>query len=160
MAHIRRLADAACAGFRHCGGQLGAQQTPQRDANPSVASIGQNQRDWRITDCRWLSPLDEQARVLGLSRSTTWSITRAKHKTTGLSASVIKRMLAQPQLPTETRIAIREYAEQKSAGTYGHNSAQVRRFVAQIKSPVLDPQRSRARRVLDLEPRCIRAHAY
>jgi len=62
-------------------------------------------------------------------------------------------MLAQPQLPTETRIAIREYAEQKSAGTYGHNSAQVRRFVAQIKSPVLDPQRSRARRVLDLEPR-------
>jgi predicted DNA-binding transcriptional regulator AlpA len=90
--------------------------------------------------------LDEQARVLGLSRSTTWSITRAKHKTTGLSASVIKRMLAQPQLPTETRITIREYAEQKSAGTYGHNSAQVRRFVAAL-SPVMKNAQSMNSRV-------------
>ena len=41
--------------------------------------------------------LDEQARVLGLSRSTTWTILHGNHKNSGLSASVIKQMLAQPQ---------------------------------------------------------------
>src|SRR5689334_15453862 len=78
--------------------------------------------------------LDMQATVLGLSRSTTWTITRAQHKSTGLSAAVIKRMLAQPQLPALLRIKIAEYIDQKSAGVYGHNPTQMRRFVAQIKS--------------------------
>jgi hypothetical protein len=73
--------------------------------------------------------LDDQATVLVLSRSTTWTIIRAKHKTTGLSASVIKRMLAQPHLPAPVRIKICEYVDQKSAGIYGHNPSQVRRFV-------------------------------
>jgi predicted DNA-binding transcriptional regulator AlpA len=40
--------------------------------------------------------LDDQASVLGLSRSTTWTIMHGKHKTAGLSASVVKRILAQP----------------------------------------------------------------
>jgi predicted DNA-binding transcriptional regulator AlpA len=73
--------------------------------------------------------LDDQATLLGLSRSTTWTIVRAKHKATGLSASVIKRMLAQPRLPAMVRIKIFEYVDQKSAGMYGHNATQVRRFV-------------------------------
>jgi len=85
--------------------------------------------------------LDKQATVLGLSRSTTWTITRAQHKSTGLSAAVIKRMLAQPQLPALLRVKIAEYIDQKSTGVYGHNPAQIRRFVAQIKAPVLDPHR-------------------
>ena len=76
--------------------------------------------------------LDEQARVLGLSRSTTWTILRAKHKTSGLSASVIKRMLRQPQLPALVRKKIFEYVDEKSAGVYGHSSTQVRRFVAAL----------------------------
>jgi predicted DNA-binding transcriptional regulator AlpA len=80
--------------------------------------------------------LDEQARVLGLSRSTTWTILRAKHKTSGLSASVIKRMLRQPQLPALVRKTIFEYVDEKSAGVYGHNSMQVRRFVAAL-SPMI-----------------------
>lgn len=78
--------------------------------------------------------LDEQATVLGLSRSTTWTITRAQHKSSGLSAAVIKRMLAQPQLPALLRVKIAEYIDQKSAGVYGHNPAQMRRFIAQMKS--------------------------
>jgi hypothetical protein len=78
--------------------------------------------------------LDKQATVLGLSRSTTWTITRAQHKNTGLSAAVIKRMLAQPQLPALLRVKIAEYIDQKSAGVYGHNPAQMRRFVAHIRS--------------------------
>src|SRR5690348_4652960 len=79
--------------------------------------------------------LGEQAAVLGLSRSTTWTILRAKHKNTGLSASVINRMLAQPRLPGSARVKISEYVAQKSAGTYGHNSRQVRRFLAQLQMP-------------------------
>jgi len=80
--------------------------------------------------------LDKQAKALGLSRSTTWTITRAQHKNTGLSAAVIKRMLAQPQLPALLRVKIAEYVDQKSAGVYGHNPVQIRRFVTQI-----DPHR-------------------
>ncbi len=73
--------------------------------------------------------LDDQASVLGLSRSTTWTIMRAKHKNSGLSASVIKQMLAQPQLPALARIRIYEYVEDKSLGRYGHKPSQVRRFL-------------------------------
>jgi hypothetical protein len=73
--------------------------------------------------------LDEQAAVLGLSRSTTWTILRVKHKNSGLSASVIKRMLAQPRLPPVVRTKISEYVDRKSAGMYGHNASQVRRFL-------------------------------
>jgi hypothetical protein len=42
--------------------------------------------------------LDEQAKALGLSRSTAWTIRKASHKASGLSASIISRMLAAPEL--------------------------------------------------------------
>jgi predicted DNA-binding transcriptional regulator AlpA len=77
--------------------------------------------------------LDEQAGVLGLPRSTTWSIIQAKHKTSGLSGSVINQMLAQPQLPTPVRIKILEYVNEKQAGQYGHKPLQVRRFLAALQ---------------------------
>jgi response regulator of citrate/malate metabolism len=41
--------------------------------------------------------LDEQAKALGLSRSTAWTIRKASHKASGLSASIINRMLAAPE---------------------------------------------------------------
>ena len=34
--------------------------------------------------------LDEQAKALGLSRSTTWTILRANHKKSGLSAAILR----------------------------------------------------------------------
>src|SRR3954471_3249814 len=52
--------------------------------------------------------LDEQARVLGLCRSTTWVILKANHKSTGLSAVVINRMLEAPTLPSTVRAKILE----------------------------------------------------
>jgi hypothetical protein len=76
--------------------------------------------------------LDEQARVLGLSRSTTWTIIRAKHKNSGLSALLIKRMLARPRLPPVARRKILEYIEERSLGMYGHNPSQIRRFLAAL----------------------------
>src|SRR5204863_6851493 len=43
--------------------------------------------------------LDQQAKILGLPRSTTWTIIRADHKSSGLSAAVINRILSTSQLP-------------------------------------------------------------
>jgi oligoribonuclease (3'-5' exoribonuclease) len=79
-----------------------------------------------------LVSLDEQADALGLSRSTTWSVLKAKHKASGLSAAVIKRMLASSQVPPAVRQKILEYVEEKAAGVYGHNEKQRRRFADQL----------------------------
>jgi predicted DNA-binding transcriptional regulator AlpA len=76
--------------------------------------------------------LDEQAKALGLSRSTAWTIRRACHKASGLSASLINRMLAAPELPPLVRSKIREYVEEKAAGLYGGSRSQRRKFAARL----------------------------
>jgi predicted DNA-binding transcriptional regulator AlpA len=78
--------------------------------------------------------LPEQASVLGLPRSTTWTILNAKHKNYGLSAAVIKRMLAQPHLPRLVRSKICEYVNEKCAGRYGDNPQRMRRFSSALSS--------------------------
>ena len=73
--------------------------------------------------------LDDQAATLGLSRSTTWTILKAKHKNYGLSAALINRILVKPDLNPRVRVKIVEYVREKAAGSYGHNTTQTRRFV-------------------------------
>jgi hypothetical protein len=92
--------------------------------------------------------LDDQANALGLPRSTTWTILHTQHKNRGLSASVIKRMLAQTQLPGLVRRKIVEYIEQKSCGAYGHSPRQVRHFASGLAAIDRDGANSpcRARR--------------
>ena len=79
-----------------------------------------------------LRTLDQQAKALGLARSTTWTILKANHKASGLSADVINLMLAAPQLPPLVRAKILEYVEEKAAGLYGHGAMQRRRFAARL----------------------------
>src|SRR6516164_9797302 len=76
--------------------------------------------------------LDQQSEALGLVRSTTWTILRANHKGSGLSAAIIKRMLLWPQLPPLARSIIVEYTRDKLAGVYGGSRAQRRRFFARL----------------------------
>jgi hypothetical protein len=76
--------------------------------------------------------LDQQAKALGLARSTAWTILQANHKSSGLSATVIIRMLATPQLPPIVRAIILEYVDEKAAGIYGHGKLQLRRFTARL----------------------------
>ena len=76
--------------------------------------------------------LDEQAKALGLSRSTAWTIRRPNHKASGLSASLINRMLAAPELPSLARTKILEYVEEKAAGLYGGSRSQRRKFAARL----------------------------
>jgi hypothetical protein len=77
--------------------------------------------------------LDEQAKVLGLPRSTAWTIRRASHKASGLSASIINRMLAAPELPLIVRAKILEYIQEKTTGLYGGSQSQRRRFTARLR---------------------------
>ena len=72
--------------------------------------------------------VNQQAKALGLSRSTVWTIRKASHKASGLSASIINRMLASPQLPPLARSKIMEYVEEKAAGLYGGPAAGRRRL--------------------------------
>src|SRR5262249_38627215 len=76
--------------------------------------------------------LDEQAKALGLPRSTAWTIRKASHKASGLSASIINRMLAAPELPPLARTKILECVEEKAAGIYGGSRSQRRKFAAQL----------------------------
>ena len=76
--------------------------------------------------------LDQQAKSLGLGRSTAWAILRGNHKSSGLSAATIKRMLASPQLPRSARKIILEYVKEKSAGAYGHGEQRLHKFRARL----------------------------
>jgi len=76
--------------------------------------------------------LDEQATALGLSRSTTWTILRAKHKNYGLSGALIDRILKRPGLDGRVRAKLVEYVQEKVSGFYGHNKTQLRRFTERL----------------------------
>lgn len=78
--------------------------------------------------------LDQQAKVLGLSRSTAWTILKAAHKNSGLSAAVINRMLNAPHLPQAIRALILEYVEEKRAGLYGDDRVRAKRFSERIET--------------------------
>ena len=87
--------------------------------------------------------IDQQAKALGLGRSTAWTILKANHKASGLSAAVINRMLAAPRLPPLVRDKIFEYIDEKVAGSYGHSKTQIRRFSARLSGKGLNkPERT------------------
>jgi hypothetical protein len=79
--------------------------------------------------------LDAQAAALGLSRSTTWTILKGNHKSSGLSAAIINRVLATPQLPPLIHTKILEYVEEKTAGLYGDGKTGLRKYVALLSIP-------------------------
>jgi hypothetical protein len=72
--------------------------------------------------------LDEQAVTLGLSRSTAWTILNANHKSSGLSARTISRILRSSQLPGPARQRMFEYIQEKIEGLYGHTENRRREF--------------------------------
>ena len=74
--------------------------------------------------------LDEQAATLGLSRSTAWSILNPNHKSSGLSARTISRILRSTRLPSSSSVRQRmfEYIQEKIEGLYGHTDRRRREF--------------------------------
>ena len=87
-----------------------------------------------LVECGFVT-LDEQAYVLGLSRSTTWTVLRAMHKNSGLSAMTINRMLATDHLPLRVRLKLLEYVAEKMSGAYGDQKHRLKAFASRI-SPV------------------------
>jgi hypothetical protein len=81
---------------------------------------------------RGFASLDDQAAVLGLSRSSTWMILNRKHKASGLTSSVINRILRSPRLPSAAREKLEEYVREKLAGHYGHPAKRLKRFRNQL----------------------------
>jgi len=100
----------------HVAGEIKARQSAKiKEIGVALASLG-------------YIGLDVQAKALGLSRSTTWTILHANHKSSGLSAKVINRMLVAPNLPALVRTKVLEYAEEKAAGRYGHSNVARNKF--------------------------------
>ena len=112
----------------------------------------------KIVELRWAleqsghHSLDKQASALGLGRSTTWAILQASHKGSGVSGSVIKRMLRSHALPPAAKKWIAEYVSEKLSGAYGHSIKRLRIFRAQVaieetnavvESPEFTDRRSR-----------------
>src|SRR5262245_52910002 len=78
--------------------------------------------------------LDAQAKLLGLGRSTAWTILRSNHKGSGLSAKTIDRLLSVRQLPMAVRATILEYVEEKASGRYGHSGRVRRKFITALST--------------------------
>ena len=84
-----------------------------------------------------LRSLDDQANALGLPRSTAWTILKTCHKSYGLSAAVIERMLRSSKLPPRARAILVEYVEEKSFGLYGCGSRkQQQRFAVRLSNTI------------------------
>jgi hypothetical protein len=89
----------------------------------ATAARGRKQRNYRIglmniADALIASgytSLDQQAKALGLSRSTAWTIIHAKHKVDRLSTKVSARMLENPELPPLVRTTLQKYLAERSA---------------------------------------------
>ena len=82
--------------------------------------------------------LDEGAKALGLGRSTTWTVLKNRYKNSGISATIIDRMLSSPWLPPPVRAKITEYIEEKLVGLYGHGKAQRCRFCALLTTRLVE----------------------
>jgi hypothetical protein len=115
-----------------------ARRSLQESRKPVVAEMKARQAakirelGHALVDAGFLT-LDEQSKALGLARSTTWTILRASHKGSGLSAAIIRRMLLSPKLPPFARRKILEYTADKLAGVYGGSRTQRRKFFERVR---------------------------
>src|SRR4051794_8311918 len=114
-------------------GSIGPKRMREQPDSDTVLTRVPAGRDIKLQQCAKIAELRQallnagfrsladQALALGLCRSTTWSIMRAGHKATGLTGSIIRRMLSSSDLPPAARRIIEQYVAQKLAGAYGHD---------------------------------------
>jgi hypothetical protein len=118
------------------------------DSAFNIAEMKARQRD-KIEEIRsalvvaGARTVGQQAKLLGLSRSTAWSVLRANYKSSGLSAGIIKRILASPRLPPRARQQILEYIHERLAGVYGHSERRRHQFAISL-AIATDNQRTRS----------------
>jgi hypothetical protein len=110
------------ASYPHSVGKLKARQSAKiREIASALTSAG-------------FATLDAQAKLLGLGRSTAWTILKSRHKGSGLSAKTINQLLSVRQLPNAVRVTILEYVEEKASGRYGHSGRVRRKFITALST--------------------------
>jgi hypothetical protein len=57
--------------------------------------------------------LDEQAKALGINRSTAWTIIKTKHKLGRLSTKTTKPILSNPNIPPSVRAVVLRYLAER-----------------------------------------------
>jgi hypothetical protein len=62
--------------------------------------------------------LDEQAKALGIHRSTAWTIIKTKHKLGRLSAKTTSRILANPETPPTVRAVVLRYLTERGESRF------------------------------------------
>jgi hypothetical protein len=61
--------------------------------------------------------LDQQAKALGINRSTAWTIIKSKHKCGRLNNKTTQRILANPNTPPPVRVVVLQYLTERSGGS-------------------------------------------
>ena len=92
-------------------------QTETRRSGPKHARLQHKIKIQDIADALFeagYDSLDEQARALDVSRSTAWTIVRAKHKLDRLSAKTTSQMLSNPSLPATVRSLVEKYVLERT----------------------------------------------
>ena len=117
------------------------ESTQTRPARPVIAEMKERQSAkirelGQVLIDVGLRSLDDQANALGLPRSTAWTILKTCHKSYGLSAAVIERMLRSSKLPPRARAILVEYVEEKSFGLYGGCRKQQQRFAVRLSNTI------------------------
>jgi len=129
MGHSQRLLHSSQLTF--------TRQSTDRDSPLTISEMRQRQiaKIGEIADALskvGLRTLDDQAKALGLLRSTTWNLLRANHKASGISTRTINRILAAPKLPPSVRAIILQYVADKTAGLDGDDRRRLLIFMAQL----------------------------
>src|ERR1700732_1665290 len=101
-----------------------------------------------------LRTLDAQTDALGLPRSTAWTILKSCHKTSGLSAAIIERMLCSSKLPPRARAIIVGCVEEKSFGLYGGSRRQQQRFAVRLSNTIASSSGSEEMPWVPAPPAC------
>ena len=83
---------------------------------PQHYTVGLQQISEALIACGF-TKLDEQAKALGIRRSTAWTIVKTKHKLDRLSTKTTDRMLANPELPPSVRTIIYRYLAERGGRT-------------------------------------------
>src|SRR4029079_2502801 len=81
---------------------------------PYKFAVGLRQISDTLIACGY-TKLDDQAKALGVSRSTAWTIVKKKHKLDRLNNKTITRILANSETPQVVRAVVQQYLSEKVA---------------------------------------------
>ena len=76
--------------------------------------------------------LDEQAKALGINRSTAWTIIKTKHKLGRLSTKTTKRILSNPNTPPPVRAVVLQYLAERDPMRYDAASTRSVRHASRV----------------------------